>query len=104
MNTPGTNVPAETENTEVVELHTDNTEQFVTFYFGQHYFGLPIDDVIEINKALDITPVPLAPDYVTGVVNLRGQILTAVNLAKKVGLEAEPVRQLEEPEDSGQQD
>ena len=49
MNTPGTNVPAETENTEVVELHTDNTEQFVTFYFGQHYFGLPIDDVIEIN-------------------------------------------------------
>ena len=101
MNTPGTNVPAETENTEVVELHTDNTEQFVTFYFGEHYFGLPIDDVIEINKALDITPVPLAPAYVAGVVNLRGQILTAVHLAQKVGLHV-PLTAENRDEDSDQ--
>ncbi len=104
MNAPGANVPAKTENTDVVELQTDNSEQFVTFYFGEHYFGLPIDDVIEINKALDITPVPLAPSYVTGVVNLRGQILTAVNLAKKVGLETDPGSQPEEPGDAGHQE
>lgn len=85
METRNAGMPAKTEST-VVELHRDDTEQFVTFYFGQHFFGLPIDDVIEINKALDITPVPLAPSYVAGVVNLRGQILTAVNLALKMGL------------------
>ncbi len=84
--TQNANLPVEAQDTEVIELQRDNTEQFVTFYFGQHYFGLPIDDVIEINKALDITPVPLAPAYVAGVVNLRGQILTAVHLAQKVGM------------------
>jgi len=86
MTAQSANLPVEAHNTEVVEFQNDNTEQFVTFYFGQHYFGLPIDDVIEINKALDITPVPLAPAYVAGVVNLRGQILTAVHLAQKVGM------------------
>ena len=86
MTTETANLPVEAQSADVVELQGDNTEQFVTFYFGQHFFGLPIDDVIEINKALDITPVPLAPPYVAGVVNLRGQILTAVHLAQKVGL------------------
>ena len=86
MTPQSANLPVEAHDTEVIELQSDNTEQFVTFYFGQHYFGLPIDDVIEINKALDITPVPLAPAYVAGVVNLRGQILTAVHLAQKVGM------------------
>lgn len=85
MEIQDTGMPVRKDST-VVELHRDNTEQFVTFYFGKHFFGLPIDDVIEINKALEITPVPLAPSYVAGVVNLRGQILTAVNLALKLGL------------------
>ena len=70
----------------VVDIRSDESRQFVTFYFGRHFFGLPIDDVIEINKALDITPVPLAPSYVAGVINLRGQILTAINLGKKIEL------------------
>ena len=86
MTAQSANLPVEAHKTEIVEFQNDNTEQFVTFYFDQHYFGLPIDDVIEINKALDITPVPLAPAYVAGVVNLRGQILTAVHLAQKVGM------------------
>ncbi len=68
------------------EVQQLETTQFVTFYFGEHFFGLPIDEVIEINRMLDLTPVPLAPDYITGIVNLRGQILTAVNLAKRIGL------------------
>jgi len=68
------------------EVQRIETIQFVTFYFGEHFFGLPIEEVIEINRMLDITPVPLAPDYVAGVVNLRGQILTAINLAARIGL------------------
>lgn len=80
------NLP-EVKNTEIVELRSENMQQFVTFYFGEHFFGLPIDDVIEINRALETTPVPLAPSYVFGVVNLRGQILTAIHLARRINLE-----------------
>ncbi|NDY41834.1 chemotaxis protein CheW [Dissulfurirhabdus thermomarina] len=68
------------------EVRAREAEQFVTFHFGRHLFGLPIDEVIEINRALEITPVPLGPPYVAGVVNLRGQILTAIHLARRVGL------------------
>lgn len=80
------NLPSVRKETEVTDIRTAESNQFVTFYFGSHFFGLPIDEVIEINKALDITPVPLAPDYVSGVINLRGQILTAINLAERIGL------------------
>ena len=100
MKTGNSSMPAKTESS-VVELHRDNTEQFVTFYFGQHFFGLPIDDVIEINMALEITPVPLAPSYVAGVVKLRGQILTAVNLALKVDLALHNTEKL--PEESNEE-
>lgn len=82
------NVPVTTGN-EQAEPRSENAAQFVTFYFGKHFFGLPIDDVIEINRALDVTPVPLAPSYVAGVVNLRGQILTAIDLANRIGLNVE---------------
>ncbi len=80
------NLPAESETREIA---TEESTLFATFYFGEHFFGLPIDEVIEINRALEITPVPKAPPYVAGVVNLRGQILTAINLAHRIGLECE---------------
>ena len=80
------NLP-DVKNTDIVELRAEDTKQFVTFYFGEHFFGLPIDDVIEINRALETTPVPLAPSYVYGVVNLRGQILTALHLARRIDLD-----------------
>ncbi len=80
------NLPAESESR---ELKTEETILFATFYFGEHIFGLPIDEVIEINRALEITPVPKAPPYVAGVVNLRGQILTAINLAHRIGLQCD---------------
>lgn len=86
MNSKTENLP-ELKKTDVVELRSENVQQFVTFYFGEHFFGLPIDDVIEINRALETTPVPLAPSYVYGVVNLRGQILTAIHLARRIDLE-----------------
>ncbi len=88
MNETGRNLPAIEKNTAVSDIRAMETSQFVTFYFGKHFFGLPIDEVIEINKALDITPVPLAPGYVSGVINLRGQILTAIDLAARIGLDA----------------
>ncbi len=81
-------LPAEAEPG-VIDIRSADTIQFSTFYFGRHLFGLPIEEIIEINRALDVTPVPLAPDYVEGVVNLRGQILTAIHLGRRIGLSIE---------------
>jgi purine-binding chemotaxis protein CheW len=48
-----------------------------------------VEEVVEINRSLDITPVPKAPSYVSGIINLRGQILTAIDLAQRIGLKRE---------------
>ncbi|NPA95693.1 MAG: chemotaxis protein CheW [Thermodesulfobacteria bacterium] len=88
-------LPAVEKKGTVVEMALADTSQFVTFYYDKHFFGLPIDDVIEINRTLDVTPVPMAPEYVSGVVNLRGQILTAINLAARIGLFHDPAEQKE---------
>ncbi len=59
---------------------------FLTFFFSKFMFALPVENVMEIKKSFEITPVPLSPPYVEGIINLRGQIITAIHLAKKIGL------------------
>jgi purine-binding chemotaxis protein CheW len=83
------NLPVQSQTTDVA-VASEATTQFITFYMGKHFFGMPIDLVIEINKNLNITSTPLAPDYVLGVVNLRGHILTAIHLARRIGLDYTP--------------
>ncbi len=60
--------------------------QFVTFRIGDHLLGVDILNVREINRILDITPVQHAPDYVRGLVNLRGQTVTVFDLGVRLGL------------------
>ena len=64
--------------------------QYSTFYLGERLFGLPILSVREIIRSCEITPVPLAPRHVRGLINLRGQIVTILNLAVRLGLEDRP--------------
>ena len=64
--------------------------QYSTFYLGERLFGLPILSVREIIRSCEITPVPLAPRQVRGLINLRGQIVTILNLAARLGLEDRP--------------
>ncbi len=61
----------------------------VTFYLGDFLFGIYAEKVMEINKDLDITPVPLSAPYILGIMNLRGQILTVIDLAKKINFRVE---------------
>uniref|UniRef100_A0A832LVI8 Chemotaxis protein CheW n=1 Tax=Caldimicrobium thiodismutans TaxID=1653476 RepID=A0A832LVI8_9BACT len=68
-------------------LSLQETATIVTFCIGNHLFGVPADKVVEINKDLEITRVPLASDYIKGIMNLRGQILTVIDLGKKLGIE-----------------
>ena len=60
--------------------------ELATFYAGEACCGMDILNVQEINKLFEITPVPQAPDYVRGILNLRGQIITVIDLGKKVGI------------------
>ena len=61
-------------------------KQFVTFYLGEDLFGINILLVREINRNIDITPVNLSPGYVKGMLNLRGQIVTVLDLGKRLGI------------------
>jgi purine-binding chemotaxis protein CheW len=60
--------------------------ELATFYVGDALCGMDILKVQEINKLLDMTEVPQAPEYVKGILNLRGQIVTIIDLGKKLGL------------------
>lgn len=60
--------------------------QVVTFELFGEIFALPILDVREIIRMTTITPVPQAPSFVEGVINLRGQILPIVDLRKRFGI------------------
>lgn len=62
--------------------------ELATFYVGGALCGMDILNVQEINKLMDMTKVPQAPKYVTGILNLRGQIVTVIDLGKKLGLKS----------------
>lgn len=64
-----------------------STTVFTTFQLDEQLFGIDIRFVREINKQLELSPVPHAPDYVCGLINLRGQIVTVVDLKRRLGLE-----------------
>jgi purine-binding chemotaxis protein CheW len=63
----------------------DKELQVVGFRIGRETFGLPISIVREIVRVPEITSVPNAPDYIEGVINLRGRIIPIVDLRKRFG-------------------
>ena len=62
------------------------TLELITFRLGKTLYGININKVLGINKILDITPVAQAPDYIKGLLNLRGQIISIIDLGIKLGL------------------
>ncbi len=65
---------------------TDNKIEIATFYVGEALCGIDILKIQEINKQTEVTVVPQSPEYVKGVLNLRGRIVTVVDLGEKIGL------------------
>jgi purine-binding chemotaxis protein CheW len=63
-----------------------NILELATFYVGESLCGINILNIQEINKNVDITHVPQAPEYVVGVLNLRGRIVTVIDLGEKLEL------------------
>ena len=65
---------------------TKEEVQLVIFKIGDEEFGVEINQVREIVKLVSITRMPKAPVFIEGVVNLRGQIITVIDLAKRLDL------------------
>lgn len=61
--------------------------QFITFYIGEEWLGVDILSATEVCHGVAPTPVDLCPDYVCGLMNLRGKIITVLDLARKLGLD-----------------
>jgi purine-binding chemotaxis protein CheW len=69
------------------------TEHLATFFLDREEYGVDVRQVQEIRRMTEITGVPRAPEFIRGVINLRGRILPVLDLKRKLGLgEVEPGR------------
>ncbi|MDP2123985.1 MAG: chemotaxis protein CheW [Parvibaculum sp.] len=68
---------------------TGAADDYVTMSVGGQAFGIPVLNVRDVLGPQNITRVPLAPDEVAGSLNLRGRIVTAINMRKRLGLPAD---------------
>ncbi len=61
------------------------TKQLCTFKLGSHLFGVDAQSVQEVIRYQEMTKVPMAPPAISGLINLRGQIVTALDLRFRLG-------------------
>ena len=61
--------------------------QIVNFTVGDVNYGVPVEQVREVRDVQTVTPVPGAPSYIEGVTNLRGQIITVMDLRKRLNID-----------------
>ncbi len=82
---------AETKTKTAESNEPEVQRQIVAFRVGEEVFGLEIGNVREVIEYREVTPVPRAPEFVAGIISLRGTILPVVDLRKRIGMEpAEP--------------
>ena len=63
-------------------------DQMIDFSVGERQYGVDIRKVREVIRIEEITPLPHAPSFVKGVINLRGDVIPVIDLRQKLGLEA----------------
>lgn len=68
--------------------------QVLTFRLGRERYALPVENVREVRPLTDLTSVPCTPDFVGGVMNLRGNILPLIDIRKLVNVEHEGITDL----------
>jgi Chemotaxis signal transduction protein len=69
-----------------MQKQSNSELQIVNFTVDDVNYGVPVDQVREVRDMQAVTRVPGAPEYVEGVTNLRGQIITVIDLRKRLGL------------------
>ena len=70
------------------ESSTVNSKQYVTFCLAEELFGVEVSRTREILSVISVTSVPQTPDYMLGVINLRGQVVPVIDMRLKLGLSA----------------
>jgi purine-binding chemotaxis protein CheW len=76
---------AETALVDETDLETQDSDQFLTFMMSGETYGINILDIKEIIEYGNLTPVPMMPDFIAGVINLRGSVVPVVNLKLRFG-------------------
>lgn len=73
----------ENNSSEMDEHSSDEIEQYLTFMLGGKVYGLAIINIMEIIEYGDITEVPMTPDFISGVINLRGSVVPVIDLSQR---------------------
>ncbi|MCI8624010.1 MAG: purine-binding chemotaxis protein CheW [Provencibacterium sp.] len=66
-------------------VQDDLNGKYMTFYIEDTVYGIELFHVMEIIQVVAITPVPNVPDYISGIINLRGKIVPVINVRVKFG-------------------
>lgn len=61
--------------------------KYLVFLINGNHYGIPILDTSEINGIMNITPIPKTPEYIKGIINLRGKIIPVMDLRLRFGME-----------------
>jgi purine-binding chemotaxis protein CheW len=69
-----------------IETAADDSCEYVTVTVGEQLFGLPIERIHDVFIPTSITPVPLAPPEIVGLLNLRGRVVTALCVRRRLGM------------------
>jgi purine-binding chemotaxis protein CheW len=75
-------------------MSVSNAQQFCTFYVDRQFFGVPVQQVQEVIRYQEMTRVPLKPRVIRGLINLRGQIVVAIDLRRRLNAPERPADQL----------
>lgn len=70
---------------ESAETETSRAQQFLTFRIGKEFFGIELEQTREILEYTGVTEVPLMPKFLSGVINLRGEMVPVIDLAVRLG-------------------
>jgi len=71
-----------------------DAKQYCTFFVADRFFGVDVTRVQEVIRYQEMTRVPLASSVISGLINLRGQIVTALDMRARLGLPPRPADQL----------
>lgn len=72
----------------MTEEYTNGSQQYVTFSLGDELFGVEVKRTREILSLTPVTKVPQTPDYLLGVINLRGHVVPVIDMRLKLGMAA----------------
>lgn len=88
------NLAIEGKHTDAAAVAGDQFQQYLTFFVGKDNFGINILDVKEIIEINNITRIPKTPDYIRGVINLRGNVVPVIDLSARLDRQRSEITKL----------